>query len=49
MVSKCCHAVIYTACSHAFVQLYDNWYECSRCSRPCDIVFKEKYSRNDNV
>lgn len=48
MVSKCCNAVVYTACSLPFVQITDNWYECSQCSMPCDTMFINEPRKGDD-
>lgn len=49
MVSKCCGAAIYSARSMYIAQLYDDWYECSHCKRPCDtmIIIKSKDGETD--
>lgn len=35
MVSRCCRAEISLASANYVAQLYDDWYECECCGKPC--------------
>ncbi len=38
MISRCCRVIVNTASSLYSFQLDHDWYECSKCHRPCDTM-----------
>lgn len=48
MLSRCCGSEIFPASALSFVQLCSDYYICSRCSLPCDMVFPRDTKDSEN-